>query len=115
MKLQHKADIRQFTTDCGGEYISKDLKAKLDNLGIVHRSTPLYSHESNGLAERFNRTIVTSARAMISEDKLLFLWPEAISTAVFLKNIAPHSALSDTLYHKLIGKKLLVKHLHPFG
>jgi transposase InsO family protein len=115
VKVQHKANIQRFTTDCGGEYMAKDLKAKLNTLGIVHRSTPPYSHESNGLAERFNRTIVTAARAMIAEDRFLFLWPEAIATAVFLKNIAPHSALSDTPYHRLMGTKPSVKHLHPFG
>jgi hypothetical protein len=115
VKVQHKANIQRFTTNCGGEYMAKDLKAKLNTLGIVHRSTPPYSHKSNGLAEHFNRTIVTAARAIIAEDRFLFLWPKAIATAVFLKNIAPHSALSDTPYHRLMGTKPSVKHLHPFG
>jgi hypothetical protein len=57
------------------------------------------------------------ARSMIPSDDLLVLWAEAIQTATYLKNRAPHSAdkLHRTPYKLLYGVKPHVGHLHPFG
>jgi hypothetical protein len=54
---------------------------------------------------------------MIPSDDLLVLWVEAIQTATYLKNRAPHSAdkLHWTPYELLHGFKPYVGHLHPFG
>ncbi|USP76946.1 retrotransposon-related protein [Curvularia clavata] len=73
---QHDTKIMKFQINGGGEYLNKKLQAYFDRLGIVHRVTPPYSHESNGLADRFNRTIMTFARTMPDDHKHLFLWSE---------------------------------------
>jgi transposase InsO family protein len=109
--------IAQIKSDNGGEYTSSDLKAYFRKEGIEHNLVPPYHHEVNGVPERFNRTIMQMARSMIPSDDLLVLWAEAIQTATYLKNRAPHSAdkLHRTPYELLHGFKPYVGHLHPFG
>jgi hypothetical protein len=57
--------LKRLRTDNGGEYIAQPLKTFLQSEGIVHEFSPAYFHESNGVAERYNRTIVTAARTML--------------------------------------------------
>ena len=49
--------IGTLRTDNGGEYLSKEFKAK----GMRHEMTVAYSPEQNGVAERMNRTLMESA------------------------------------------------------
>ncbi|KAI0999861.1 hypothetical protein K3495_g8338 [Podosphaera aphanis] len=81
IKTQFDKPIKAFQTDNGGEYVNSDVEKFLAETGIVTRNSPAYSHESNGIAERFNQTIVTKARTMLM-DHGKFLWAEAISMAV---------------------------------
>jgi hypothetical protein len=109
--------IAQIKSDNGGEYTSSDLKAYFGKEGIEHNLVPPYHLELNGVPERFNRTIMQMARSMIPSDDLLVLRAEAIQSATYLKNRAPHSAdkLHRTRYELLHGFKPYVGHLHPFG
>ena len=89
--------ILRFTTDYGGEYVNKELKEFFESERIIHEISPPYSHESNGIAERFNRTITTMAGAMLSDGNLpLSLWSSAINTSVYLKNRIPHKAVKKS-------------------
>ena len=72
--------------------------------------------EQNGVAERLNRTLVEMARSMLLDGKLkLKFWAEAVSTAVYLKNRTPSSALKITPYEAWHGSKPKVDHLRVFG
>ena len=54
---------------------------------IIHEVTPPYSPESNGVAERKNRTLKEMMNAMlISSSVPDNLWGEALLTACFLQN-----------------------------
>jgi transposase InsO family protein len=108
-------NILRFRTDNGGEYVNKELEGFFQSKGIIHELTPAYSHESNGVAERYNRTIVTMVRGMINELPLA-LWSEAINTAVYIKNRIPHKAVKEsTPYEVIHGNKPSIHHLQPFG
>ncbi|KAH3957096.1 hypothetical protein HBH51_231200 [Parastagonospora nodorum] len=111
----HSSAVKRFKSDNGGEYraATQDLR----RMGIQHDMVPPYHHELNGVAERWNQSIIQVARSMIPSDSQLFLWGEAVQTANFLKNISPHAAdkLGRTPHELLNGAKPSVKHLHPFG
>lgn len=112
-----KSVVKRFKSDNGGEYVNNDLAKYFNALGIVHYRTPPYHHELNGVAERYNRTVIQMARSMISSDEDLKLWAEAVSTANFLMSITPHSAdkLRRSPFEILNNRKPNVTNLQPFG
>ena len=92
--------MKRFRSDHGGEYLNEVLTKFFAQKGIIHDLTSPYNHESNGVAERFNRIIQTIVRAMLLDIKSVnsdinkrYL-AEASSTAVHLKNKLPHSAVN---------------------
>ena len=58
--------IAALRTDNGGEYLSKEFEEYLKLKGIRHELTIAHTPEQNGVAERMNRTLMESARAMIA-------------------------------------------------
>ena len=62
--------IMKLRTDNGGEYMSKDFQAYLTSKGIEHQLTIPHSPQQNGVAERLNRTLMESARAMLSHSNV---------------------------------------------
>ena len=82
--------------------------------GFIHELTPPYHHEFLEVAECFNRTIMTMVRSCEQRQKQL--WPYMCTTAVYLKNWLPNSAVKDrTPYEVLHGKKPTISHLQPLG
>jgi transposase InsO family protein len=113
---QFEKQIKKIQSDNGGEYVNNDVKKFFEEEGIEHILTPAYSHESNGLAERFNRTITTMARTSMQEIDIKSLWAESITTAVYLKNCLPDAAMLTeiTPYFALHNKNPSIHHLQPF-
>jgi len=102
-------------TDNGGEYVNEEVKSIFASKGIKHADSPPYSHESNGVAERYNRTIMSMVRCWLKGMSLRF-WSEAVSTAVYIKNRLPHKAVKEpTPYEGLHKSKPMVQYLQPFG
>jgi len=118
MEQQHHNSPKAFRTDNGGEYVTKALKRFFKSKGIIHEFTPPYSPESNGVAERLNRTIGEALRAMLESavtyDKML--WAEAVLTSIYLIHHQPHLALKDlTPYEAFSSSKPSIQHLQRFG
>ena len=110
--------MKVLRTDNGGEFVSKSFKDYLQEQGIEHQTTVPRSPQQNGLAERFNRTIIEMTRSMIHGAGLpKYLWGEAIQTANYLKNRSPHRGLKDdiTPIEVFSGRKPGVHHLRVFG
>ena len=54
----------------------------------------LYSPEQNGVAEQMNRTLMESARAMITHAELPNrYWAVAVATAAYIRNRVPTAAI----------------------
>ena len=109
--------IKVLRTDNGGEYCSNEFKSYLKEKGISHQLTMPYSPVQNGVLERMNRTLVESARCMLSHANLpREFWAEAINTAAFLRNRSPTTSLKGiTPYEALFNQKPDVSHLKVFG
>nr|GFA76491.1 putative ribonuclease H-like domain-containing protein [Tanacetum cinerariifolium] len=70
-------------TDNGTKFKNKMLKEYFDSVGISHQMSSVRSPQQNGVVERRNRTLVEAARTMLIFSRApLFLWDEAIATAV---------------------------------
>ena len=116
--------MKRFRSDHRGEYLNEVLEEFFAQKGIQHDLTPPYNHESNGVAERFNRIIQTIVRAMLLDMKNVInavnnnrrYWAEASITVVYLKNRLPHSAVKGiTPYEALYKSKPKISYLQPFG
>lgn len=85
--------------------------------GINLETTAPYTPEQNGRAERDNRTLVESARAMLHAKNLpICLWAEAINTACYTLNRTPTSCnQGKTPYEMWTGRKPRLDHIKVFG
>ena len=109
--------LKKFRSDNGGEYIGENFKKYLKQRGILTEPTVPYTPQQNGKAERMNRTILDNVRAMLYHANLpLYLWAEAVSTVVYLRNRSPTSSFKGaTPYERWHGVKPNVEHLRVFG
>ena len=62
---QLERKIKRVRSDRGGEYLSNEFNLFCEEHGIIHERTPPYSPESNGVAERKNRTLTEMVNAML--------------------------------------------------
>jgi len=106
--------IKKIRSNRGGEYLSfNDYCVKE---GIIHEVTLPYSPESNGLAERKDRTLKEMMNVMlISSNAPDNLWGEALLIACFLQNRIPHKKTSKTPYELWKGFQPNIKYLRVWG
>ena len=109
--------LKTLRTNNGGEYTSTEFQNYLKGSGIRHELTIPKTPEQNGAAERLNRTLVETTRSMLLDAKLpQAFWAEAVSTAAYLRNRSPTSALENMTPHQAwYGRKPGVEHLRVFG
>lgn len=98
--------VKIFKSDNGGEYTSKSLLNYFKSVGIKIENSIPRIHETNGLAERFNRTITTMSRTSLIDSELpQSLWAEAVAYAVYTKNRLPHSFNKKSPFEMFFGEK----------
>ena len=109
--------IKTLRADNGGECTLKKFEDYLKKNGIRHERTVPKTPEQNGVAERRNRRLRETVRAMLSDSKLpKKFWAEALSTASYVRNRSPTTAVKVmTLYEMWKGYKPNVNHLRIFG
>ena len=90
--------------DRGGEHESPFAEICLEN-GIVHQTTAPYTPQSNGIAERKNRTLKEMMNVLLISSGLpQNLWGEAILTSNQILNRVPHSKTNVIPYEKWKGR-----------
>jgi transposase InsO family protein len=74
--------IKNIRSDNGLEFQNTNVEEFLDEEGIKHEFSALYTPQQNGIAERKNRTLIEAARIMLDEYKTPdIFWAEVINTA----------------------------------
>ena len=87
METQLGKRVKRIRSDNGGEYHSKELQQWLRKRGVKQEFSVPYYPEQNGVAERFNRTLVEMTRCLLYDSGLeKKFWGEAVSHASFLLN-----------------------------
>jgi transposase InsO family protein len=87
---QLERKIKRVRSDRDGEYLSNDFGEYCAEHGIIHETTAPYSPQSNGVAERKNRTLTDLVNAMLDSLGLSkSWWGEAILAVCFILNRVP--------------------------
>ena len=107
---------RILRSDNGTEYTNKNFKKFCNNNKIKTEYTVPETPEQNGVAERYNRTVVETARSLLIESKLpKCYWLRAVDTAAYVRNLVKKDQNEKTPYEKFWGKKPKIDHLKVFG
>lgn len=117
VELQTDMKIKILRTDNGGEFTSNQFTKYLKRHGIQHQLTVPYTPQQNGVAERFNRTIVERTKCLLHEaDLSKCYWAEAMNMAVYLINRSPSANLKNQTPEEVwSGKKVDLSNLKTFG
>nr|CAE02261.2 OSJNBb0058J09.8 [Oryza sativa Japonica Group] len=100
--------IKRLRSDRGGKFFSNEFDLFCEEHGIIHERTPPYSPESNGIAERKNRTLTDLVNAMLDTAGLpKAWWGEALLTSNHVLNRVPNRNKDKTPYEIWIGRKTI--------
>ena len=108
--------VGRLRTDNGGEFTKQSLKDWLALRGVTQEFSPPRSPQSNGVAERMNRTLQDKARSMMAQTGLRGgSWGEIFLAASYLRNRGPVSNQKLTPQELWTGRKPSVAHFRSFG
>lgn len=120
MKIINQAELNtsepvlEIVSDNGLEFMEHRLQVFIGQKGITHRKSAAYVPQQNGLVERTNQTILSSARTVLNASGLpKVLWPEAINVAAYAWNRLARDGPSP--FEKLFGLRPNISNLRRFG
>ncbi|MBW0511845.1 hypothetical protein O181_051560 [Austropuccinia psidii MF-1] len=113
MEIKNKLNItpEYLHTDRGGEFSSQSLIDFLISQEISLERGPPESPQTNGVAERFNQTLLSKRRCLLGQSNIpVSYWDEATVHAYLLLNLLPHIHLKmETLFSVLSKKNCLIE------
>ncbi|CAI6012173.1 unnamed protein product [Closterium sp. NIES-65] len=118
VEKQAECVVKRIRTDRGGEFLGAEITAWLKKQGIQRELTTAYTPQSNGVAERANRTILETARALLIESGLgNLIWPHAVRHATVARNRVLTKVGDDSWVplERWLGRKPPVDMLRVFG
>ena len=110
--------VKRIRCDKGTKFKNQTMDSMVKEMGVKWEFTNTDTPQQNGVAERDNRTLLNTVRAMMSSAHCAMKWwGEAGRTANFLRNRVPHSSLPAgvTPLSRWNGQKTLPSKLHIFG
>ena len=84
-------------SDRGLEFTGKDFKEAVKKLGVKQNFTTAFNPQSNGMVERFNRTLVEILRCLVFEQPLS--WDESVPLACLAYNTSYCQAIKESPYY----------------
>src|SRR5258708_8503001 len=117
MENQLETKIKQFCSDRGGEFKSKDFDAMLKAKGIIRQTSAPHIHQQNGRAERINNTILEKSEALRTHSGCPQSWWEfSFETAIHVYNRTPIRRTKwTTPFENLFNKKPDVHYFKALG
>ena len=101
--------VQNLRSDNAKEYVSEQFQSFMLQHGILHQTSCADTPAQNGVAERKNRHLLETVRALLFQMHVhKHFCADAVSTACFLINRMPSLVLNwDTPYHILFPNKPL--------
>ncbi|CAI7790867.1 unnamed protein product [Closterium sp. NIES-53] len=118
VQKQAECVVKRIKTDRGGEFLGAETTAWLKKQGIQRELFTAYSPQSNGVAERANRTILETAKALLIESGVgNSMWPHAVRHATVARNRVLTKVGNESLVRLegWLGRKPPVDMLRVFG
>jgi transposase InsO family protein len=102
--------VKTFRSDNGGEFVNNHFQDLFAKNGIQHQTSVPHTPQQNGVAERWNRTLLEMARTMLmdgGENLPPSIWGEAVMAAAHVRNRCPSRAIPEdkTPYEVLHGRR----------
>jgi len=110
-------NVKIFKSDNAKEYKNKKIIEFCEEKGIRKVYSPPYSPENNGIAERFNQTLISCAKTLLFWSKLSEnFWDYAVMYANYLYNKTPHQVSKNNIPDEsFYGQKVKINHIRTFG
>ena len=93
---------KEILTDRGTHFVNEMLDSLCENLGVKHKLSTAYHPQTNGLVERFNRTLCEALAKYINEHK--DDWDLYISSVLFAYRTKRHSTTRHELFYLMYGR-----------
>jgi transposase InsO family protein len=122
---QHDIKIKIVRSNRGGEYyglhtpygqVSRPFARFLQENSIVTQYSMSSDPQQNGMAERYNRTLMDIVRSMLRHSTLpISLWMGVSKTIVHILNRVLSKSVPKTPYELWTDRKLTLNYLHMCG
>ena len=95
-------------TDGGGEFTAESMNALYETLGVQKKTTSPYHPPTNGIAERFVRSVKSIIRKNVVSSGRQHEWPKFLATAAFaLRSVGRISSNRPSPAEALFGFRLV--------
>ncbi|TPX34133.1 hypothetical protein SeMB42_g07358 [Synchytrium endobioticum] len=103
-------------SDNGGEYKNGAVEDYVNENGITHQFTIPGNPSQNGIAERYNRTVIQIARALkVTSGLPDGLWLEMVNHANTIRNFCPTRTTGLSPYEAYHGRSPPLDKIYTFG
>lgn len=94
---------KEILTDRGTHFVNEMLNSLCDRFGVKHRLSTAYHPQTNGLVERFNRTLCETLSKFANENK--DDWDQYISSALFAYRTRRHNTTRHEPFYLMYGRE----------
>ena len=97
---------KEILTDRGTHFVNELLNSLCDRFGVKHRLSTAYHPQTNGLVERFNKTLCEVLAKLANEDK--DDWDLFVSSALFAYRTRKHSTTRHEPFYLMHGREAVL-------